>query len=70
MYSVDPYGIVSNFHTQGATNYLNNEVLKIVKTMPNWTPAKDKRTDGASNIEGENYGKYILGFSVFFRRFE
>ena len=70
MYSVDPYGIVSDFQTQGATNYLNNEVLKIVRKMPNWTPAKDKRTDGASNVEGEYSKEYTFVFSVYFRRFE
>lgn len=70
MYSVDTYGKVGNFRTEGGTNYLNNEVLKIVKKMPDWTAAKDNNTDGACNVKGEDYGKYTFGFSVYFRRFE
>lgn len=70
LYSVDPYGIVGNFRTQGATNYLNNEVLKIAKKMPNWIPAKDKTTTGACNVKGDDYGKYTFGFYVYFRRFD
>jgi len=70
MYSVDTYGKVGNFRTSGGTNFLNNEVLKIVKKMPDWTAAKDNNTDGACNVKGEDYGKYTFGFSVYFRRFE
>jgi len=70
LYNVDTYGNVGNFRTFGGTNYLNNEVLKIVKKMPKWTEAKDHNTDGASNVHDEDFGKYTFGFSVFFRRFE
>jgi len=69
-FNVDPYGIVGNFYTYGATKFLNSEVLKIIKKMPNWKPAKDKNTSGACTINGEDYGKYSFGFSVYFRRFE
>jgi hypothetical protein len=70
MYSVDSNGNVGNFRVMGGTSCLNNEVLKIAKTMPRWLPAKDHNTDGACNVEGEDYGKYTFGFSVFFRRID
>jgi len=69
-YSVDTYGNVGNFHVMGGTKYLNNEVLRIAKTMSKWQPAKDHNTDGACNVEGPDYGKYMFMFSVYFRRFE
>jgi len=69
-YNVDTYGIVGNFQTHGATNYLNQKVLEIVKKMPNWIAAKDHNTYGACNSEDKDSGKYYFGFSVYFRRFE
>lgn len=69
-YSVDTYGNVGNFHVMGGTKYLNDRVLRIAKTMSKWKPAKDHNTDGACNVEGGDYGKYIFGFSVYFRRFD
>jgi hypothetical protein len=69
-YSVDTYGNVGNFHVMGGTKYLNNEVLRIAKKMSKWQPAKDQNTDGACNVEGPDYGKYMFEFSVFFRRFD
>jgi hypothetical protein len=69
-FNVDPYGVVGNFQTQGASKFLNSEVLRIIKKMPNWKPAKDKTTSGACNVEGEDYGKYTFAIFVYFRRFE
>lgn len=69
-YSVDPSGIVGNFQTQGSTNYLNKEVLKLAKKMPNWIPAKETTTTGACNVKGDNYGKYTFALYVYFRRFD
>jgi hypothetical protein len=68
--SVDTYGNVANFHVMGGTKYLNDKVLRIAKTMPKWQPAKDHNTNGASNVEGADFGKYMFMFSVYFRRFE
>lgn len=70
LYNVDTYGNTGNFTAYGGTDYLNNEVLKIAKKMPNWIAAEDHNTDGACNVQGEDYGKYTFAFSVFFRRFE
>lgn len=69
-YSVDTYGNVGNFKVMGGTKYLNDKVLCIAKTMSKWQPAKDHNTDGACNVEGEDYGKYMFIFSICFRRFE
>lgn len=69
-FNVDPYGIVGNIEIQGATTFINSEILKIIKKMPNWKPAKDKTNSGADNVKGEDFGKYIYVFRVYLRRFE
>lgn len=69
-FNVDPDGHRGNLHTEGSTDFINGEVLKQFKKMPDWQAAKDKSTPGSCKIDGEDLGKYMFKFSVNFRKFE
>jgi len=49
---------------------MNNEVLKVLKKMPNWNPAETKTTSVNQNSKNDESGIYSFAFIVYFRRFE